>query len=72
MPKERVETVTEIYGLQRSLDFFVRDRPQDDPRVLRGFPEFLVERFPQLVRGVVPGPVEIERQLDQRVDSINL
>jgi hypothetical protein len=28
--------------------------------------------FPKLVRGVVPGPVKIERKLNQRIDSIHL
>jgi hypothetical protein len=70
--KQSVETMAELHIAQCSLDLFLRNRPQDDPWILRGFPEFFVERFPQLVRGMVPGPVEIERQLNQRIDTINL
>jgi hypothetical protein len=39
---------------------------------LRGCPEVLAESFPQLVRGMVSGPVKIERQFNQRINSINL
>ena len=70
--KQIVETHPKLRGTQCSFDLLFGNRPQDDLRILCRGPEFLIEIFPQSVRCVVPGPVQIERQLNQCIDSINL
>jgi len=61
----------ETPALQCSLDFFARDRAQDDPWFCRG-----CQRSLSSASTIRPRrgsrPVKIERQLNQRINSINL
>src|ERR1035438_10748672 len=66
-----VETLTKFRLGQRSFDLFLGSGLQDDPWILCRLPEFGVQTSPEFVRCMVPGPVQVERQLSQRINSLN-
>ena len=72
LAKQMVEARAKLRRAQSSFDLLFGDRPQDDPWILGCGPKLLVEFFPQFIGCVVPGPVQVERQLHQGVDSIDL
>ena len=57
---------------QELFDPVARHSLQDDPRVVRAFPEIGVESSPQAIGGVVPRPAHVQRQFCQRVEALDL
>ena len=76
LPTSRLDHALDVLaerGLgQQLFDPFARDRLQDDPRVVRAFPQFGIKAPPDLIGRVVPRPAHIERQLSQRVEALDL
>jgi hypothetical protein len=57
--KQIVEALVKLWFFQCGLDLLSRKSLQNDPRILRGLPEFWIKAFPQFVGSMVPGPVEV-------------
>jgi hypothetical protein len=45
---------------------------QDDPRILSSLPKFGIETFPQFAGCMIPGPMQVKRQLRELIDPLNL
>ncbi len=56
---------------QHALDLVARDRLQDDPGVMRDFPQFGIKLPPHFVGGMIPRPAHIQGQLRQGIESLD-
>ncbi len=56
---------------QHTLDLVARDRLQDNPGVVRDFPEFGIKLPPHFVGSMIPRPAQIQGQLRQGIESID-
>src|SRR6266436_3886591 len=50
-----------------TLQFFSRYGLQQNPRIMRQFPEFGVELLPKLIRGVIEGPSKVQSQVGKSI-----
>src|SRR5665213_320102 len=67
--KQSGQEFLKVWRCQKSLDLICRDRLKNDPWVLRGLPQIAVQCFPKHVCLVVPGPMQVQRQLIECVDA---
>ena len=58
-------------GRQR-LEFSPRGSLQHDPGIIGQVPEFRIDLTPQLVGGMIPGPPQVQGQIEQGFDACNL
>ena len=56
---------------QHALDLVARDRLQDNPGVMREFPQFGIKLPPHFVGGMIPRPAQIQGQLRQGIESLD-
>ena len=56
---------------QHALDLVARDRLQDNPGVMRDFPQFGIKLPPHFVGGMIPRPAHIQGQLRQGIESLD-
>ena len=56
---------------QHALELVPRDRLQDNPGVLREFPQRRIKLPPHLVGGMIPRPAQIQGQLRQGIEPLD-
>ena len=56
---------------QHSLDLVARDRLQDNPGVMRDFPQFGIKLPPHFVGRMIPRPAHIQGKLGQGIESLD-
>jgi hypothetical protein len=56
---------------KKARDPITRCRLKDYPGIVCEFPQFRIKLLPYSVSGMIPRRAHIERQLSQRIDSIN-
>jgi hypothetical protein len=60
------------HGVSRqALDAILRDRLKHRPRVVRQIPQHRIELPPHFIRGMVPGPLHIQRKLGERIEPLD-
>lgn len=59
-------------GVIQAVEFLLRNRFQNEPRIFGELPKFRIEFLPDLIRGMVPGPVQVERQLGEGIRASKL
>ena len=56
---------------QHALELVPRDRLQDNPRILREFPQYGIKRAPHSVGGMVPRPAHVQGKLRQGIEPFD-
>ena len=64
-----LKTLTKFWVGQQRLNLFSGNRAQNDPWILCRLPELRVEALPDLVRGMVPGPMKVKSELGELVHN---
>jgi hypothetical protein len=62
---ERLQVAKETRVTGKTLEPLERDVLQQEPWILRAFPERLVQLLPNPIAGVIPRPMQIERERGQ-------
>ncbi len=61
------------HGVGRQvLDAILRDRLKHRPWIVREIPQYRIEPPPHFVRGVVPGPLHVQRKLGERIEPLDV
>ena len=56
---------------QHALESVPRDRLQDNPGVLREFPQHWIKRAPHSVGGIIPRPAHVQCELCQGIEPLD-
>ena len=56
---------------QHALNLIARDRLQDDPGILREFPQWRIKRAPHFVGAMVPRPAHVQGKLRQGLEPLD-
>jgi hypothetical protein len=70
-PHQAIDVFAKNRIAQHALDPVARNRLQDNPGVMRDFPQFGIELPPYLVGTMIPGPAHIQSQLRQGIESLD-
>ena len=57
---------------QHALEFVLRDRLQDHPRILRKIPQRRIKPPPYFVGAMIPRPAQVQCQLRQGIESFDI
>ena len=69
---QQVINVLTISGIgQHAFDLVARDRLQDNPGVMRDFPQFGIKLPPHFVGSMIPRPAHIQGKLRQGIESFD-
>ena len=66
-----INVLAESWIGQYTLEFVPGDRLQDNPRILREFPQHGIKRAPHFVRGMVPRPAHVQGKLCQGIEPLD-
>ncbi len=66
-----INALTEGRISQHALQLVSRDRLQDNPRILREFPQYGIKRAPHSISGMVPRPAHVQGKLCQGIEPLD-
>jgi len=68
---QSVQVFAESRVNQHSLDLIPGDSLQDDPGIMRDFPQSGIKLSPNMIGGMIPGPAHVQSKFRQGIETVD-